>query len=205
MWFEEKTFWHRKIFNFWNLKMQPKSFPLFFSISKYPLYVLQKSDKLNNMVGNKHFQKTQFILTFTKGLVKWLWQHLLFILIMIYAPVICRCHNRFRNVCTLCSWSFVFWQHFKAPIISQSFRTELSFWNPTAVGREGRRALGPLDFENFRKNRWFTGFECWNQISTLWSPQKFWKILYWPPCKQNFRRTGPRLSYEFRFLNCFYV
>jgi len=206
MWFEEKTFWHRKIFNFWNLKMQRKSFSSLFSISKYPLYVLQKSDKLNSTVGTKHFQKTQFILTFTKGLVKWLWQHLLFILIMIYAPVICRRHNSLRNVCTLCSWSFGFWQHFKARIISQSFRTQLSFSKTMCVRREGRRVLGPLDFENFCKNMLFSWF--WvgeTKFHTFGHPRNFWKIFYWPPCKKIFRRTGPRLSYEFRFLNCFYV
>jgi len=41
--------------------------PFVFFISKYPLYVLQKPDKLNNTVGTKYFQKTQFILTFIKG------------------------------------------------------------------------------------------------------------------------------------------
>jgi len=160
--------------------MQRKSFPLFFSISKYPLHELQKSDKLNNTVGTKHFQKTQFILTFTKGLVKWFWQHLLFIVIVIYAPVICWRHNSLRNICTLCSWSFVFWQHFKARKMSQSFRTELSFPKNMAVGRKGRRELGLMDFENFSKNRLFSWF--WvgeTKFHPFGPPRNFWKNLYW--------------------------
>jgi len=117
--------------------------------------------------------------------MKWFLQHLLFILIMIFAPVICRRHNSLRNICTLCSWSFVFWQHFKARIISQSFRTELSFSKIMGVGREGRRALGPLDFENFRKNRLFSWF--WvgeTQLHLFGPPRNFWKILFWLRCKK---------------------
>jgi len=58
------------------------------------------------------FKQTQFILTSTKEIVEWFWQHLLFAVDishhLLYGSVMCRRHNSLRYAQTLWAWNVAF-------------------------------------------------------------------------------------------------